>query len=241
MYHSILRFPTIYVVCAYSVIVRILSQYYCFQMIADIMDDFFIALEVGRIFSADYFIYNRERRSFETDYRFSTKLMIIVRIIGLTITVYLSLPPYNDLNNLIILFQAVESLTIYILSISLFIINYKCQVYNVKTYKALIEIEKMFLELNLEVYKNFKRNLKRIVYIVTLIFVVNVTSADLFCVYNGVLDFLSVLTVTTAVVSFYKTASFIIVFLIIWQYYQTINRYLEKLYFKKGNLKGRLR
>lgn len=201
-------------------------------MIEAIMEDFIIALEIGRILCADYFIYDRKTKTFQTDYSFSTKLLTLVRIVSLTSTVYLSLPQYGDLN-VIILFQAMESVTIYVLSIILFTANYFCQEYNVCTYRKIMEVETLLLELNLLDVRNFKNSLKRLVVVATIIFVVTVSSVYLLCAYNGRVNLLSLLTVSTAVVGFYKITSFIIVFLILWYYYKIINRCLEKLYFRK--------
>lgn len=202
-------------------------------MIEDFMDDFIISLEVGRILCADYFIYHRETRSFEMDYSFSTKLITFVRVLSLTSTVYLSLPSYGDLN-LIVLFQTMESVTIYILSIILITANYFYQEYNVRTYRAIMEVQKLLLELNLPQAKHFKRNLKRLILVVALAFMVTVSSAYLFCAYNGMVNLLQLLIVSTALVAFYKSTSSIIVFLILWHYYRTINKCLEKLCFKSS-------
>lgn len=198
------------------------------------MDDFIIALEGGRMLCADYFIYNRETKTFETDYSFSTKVITFVRILSLTSTVYLSLPSFDDLN-LIVLFQTMESVSIYALSIVLFVANYYCQEYSVRTYTAIMELEKMLLELNVPQAKRFKSSLKRLIFLATAVFLVIVSSAYLFAAYNGTINLLQILVVSTAFVSFYKTMSFMIVFLILWYYYKTINKCLEKLCFDRND------
>lgn len=196
-------------------------------------EDIIFAVEIGRMLSAVYFIYNRKTKTFETDYRLSTKLMIVVKMIALTFTVYLSFPSYEEVN-LTILFQILESITTYILSMALFVVNYICQKYAVRTFRALMQIERLLLQHNVPQSKNFKNSLRRLLLLITFAFAVIVVPPFLYSALNDDLDLLSCLIALMALISFYKTLSCICIFLVIWYYFLTINKCLEKATIRSG-------
>lgn len=198
-------------------------------MITELVEEFAFVIEAARILSSEYFFYNRETKKFKTDHRLSTRVLIAVRIIVLSFVVYLSLPSFSEQINLTLFFQTLESVTIYTLAVILFVVNYNCQVFTVKTLEALVDIERLLSGVNAPLSKNFEKSLKRLVLAIAFAFTVALVSGFFFYVCNGVgvFDWLAYLVVAVALVAFYKLLSFVVVFLCIWYCFLAVNRCLE--------------
>lgn len=193
-----------------------------------LLEELAFPLTIGKLLSMDYFIFSSDTKDITIDNSTSTKAVILFRILVVTAAVYLSFKPIEEFS-VISIFQAVECISINVLLSCLYVIIYRYQKQQVKTYHEVKEVENTLAELNFPVPSKFRKSLRRLLLLIA--FMIGVTLSCTFCYscWFGAADLLSFLITTMALSSFYKTLSFITVFMYIWKEFLTMNRCLERI------------